>query len=182
MKSLRRAKGVNLIELVKLVKGLRKRRPIGVSKSLEAVLAEHILISNWYSFDAYQELMEIVFREMLHGSEAAALEMGITGGRAAFSGHHKQFVAPGKPFETLLALRHTWRVYYDFGALAAVAEGPRAVRLEVDGYPDTPACHGNMIVGWHVAAAREAGAESARSEILEAPWRGDTRLVHRVRF
>jgi hypothetical protein len=139
-------------------------------------------MSDWYSFDVYQELMQLVFRDVIKGSEEAALEMGIIGGRAAFSSHHKQFVAPGKPLETLLALRHTWRVYYDFGTLTATADGPNAVRLVVGGYPDMGACHGNMIVGWHVAAAREAGAEGARSEILKAPWRGDEQLIHRVSF
>lgn len=185
MNSTRRAKGVNLIGLVKLVKGLRKRRPLRpgtLSKAAEAFLNEHVLISDWYPFDVYQELMELVFRQIIGGSEEAALEMGIIGGREAFSGFHKQFVAPGNPLETLLAVRHTWRVYYDFGSLAAIGEGPRGVRLVVEGYPDMGACHGNMIVGWHVAAAREAGAETARSDILKAPWRGDTRLIHRVTF
>jgi hypothetical protein len=185
MKSSRRAKGVNLIGIVKLVKGMRKRRPLrpgALSRTAEAFLDEHVLVSDWYSFDLYVELLQLVFREMLESSEAAALEMGIMGGRSAFSGHHKQFVAPGNPIETLIALRHTWRVYYDFGTLSAVAEGPRSARLVLDGYPDMLACHGNMIVGWHVAAAREAGAESARSEIVKAPWRADERLIHRVTF
>jgi hypothetical protein len=182
MKPPRRAKGVNLIDLVKLLKGLRKRRPLAFSKAAEALLAEHVLISNWYPFDVYPELLDIVYREMLGRDEKAALEMGIIGGRAAFSGFHKQFIAPRKPLETLLAIRHTWRVYYDFGTLSAFEEGPRAVRLELEGYPDARPCHGNMIVGWHVAAGREAGAENARSDILEAPWRGGARLVHRVTF
>ena len=101
---MRRAKGINLIAFVRMLKGLRKRRPIGLlSDATEAVLGDRVLISSWYSFDVYRELMNVVTREILHGSDASALEMGIMGGREAFSDYHRQYVAPGDPLATLIA-------------------------------------------------------------------------------
>jgi hypothetical protein len=81
-----------------------------------------------------------------------------------------------------MAMRHTWRVYFDFGELTVERDGPRGVRFVVEGYEDMLPAHGQMIVGWHTAAALEAGASTARSLVLEAPWRRGKRLVHRVMF
>lgn len=108
--------------------------------------------------------------------------MGIVGGQAALSGFHKQFIKVGDPVASLIAMRHTWRTYFNFGELMTETDGPRAVRFVVAGYPDMQASHGQMIVGWHTAAAIVAGAANAKSEVLQCPWHGGSELEHRVTF
>jgi hypothetical protein len=179
----RRIKGVNLIGLVKLINALRKKRPVpGISPAGEALLAEHVLISDWYAFEPFIELVGVVYREILARSESGARQMGVVGGQAALSGFHKQFIKVGDPMASLIAMRHTWRTYFDFGELTTEPDGPRAVRFVVSGYPDMPASHGQLIVGWHTSAAIVAGASGAKSEIVDCPWHGGLHLEHRVTF
>lgn len=179
----RRVKGVNVIGLVKLINGLRKKRPVrAISPAVEALLAEHVLISDWYPFEPFIELVGLVYREILARSESGARQMGVVGGQAALSDFHKQFVKLGDPMASLIAMRHTWRAYFDFGELTTEPNGTRGVRFVVSGYPDMPASHGQMIVGWHVAAAIVAGAPDAKSEVVESPWLGGVTLEHHVTF
>lgn len=180
----RQAKGVSFIGAMKLLRSYRKTRPIDfLSPKAEVLLSEQVLPTDWYPWPPVSELIETTSILLLDRSEAAAVEMGIAGGKQALTSYHKHFVQPGDPKGSLVAMRHTWRVYFDWGTLTAIAEGDRAVRFVLDGYPDMTSAHGCMIVGWHRAAGFVAGAESTHGEILERPWRdGSPRLVHRVEF
>lgn len=177
----RHAKGTGVIEVVRT---LRAHRRQGVLKDLspaaEQLLDTHILPNEWYSFAAFRELLDFMYEHLLGSSEEAALQAGITGGRTLLKGPHKGFVTPGDPAATVYAMRHTWRVYFDFGSLEAeIVEGP-AVRFTVSGYPDVSIMHGMTIAGWAVAAAQLAGSRNAGCEMLERPWQGDAQLVYRV--
>jgi hypothetical protein len=180
----RRAKGVNLVGLVKLLKVLRRTKAIGpLSPAALALFEQHILLTEWYPLSLLLELVEVTYREVLGRKEEAALKMGITGGLDAFKTHHKAFIKAGDAAASVVSMRHTWPLYFDFGTLKALPDGPRAVRFVLEGYPGIPAAHGPMIVGWHRAAALAAGQSTVGGEILECPWRdGGPRLVHRVTF
>jgi hypothetical protein len=181
--STRKVKGANLLGLVKLVKSYRKTHAIdGLSASAESLLADHVLASEWYPFAPFTELIELVDREILKRSDEHALQMGIAGGRVALDSFHKGFIRPGDPVATLFAMRAAWPFYFDFGDLQTAKDGSAAVRFSVNGYPDVSRVHGQLILGWHVSAALVSGSDGASGEILEAPWKGDLRLVHRVRF
>jgi hypothetical protein len=176
-------KGINLLGLVKVLRSVRKKRPLaGLSPAAELMLGEQILVSDWYPYSVFIELMEVTFREVLRRDEDHAREMGIAGGRQAVAGLHRQFVKPGDPGASLLAMRLAWRVYFDFGELTAHRDGPNAVRFVTVGYRDMPPVHGQMIVGWHMGTALEAGAVQVDYEIIEAPWRGAFRLEHRISY
>jgi hypothetical protein len=177
----RRAKGAGIVELVKVLRAYRRAHPIeGLGKSAEHLLDERIMTNEWYSLDAFLELLAYAYRHLLGSSEEAALQMGAAGGRALLQGPHKAFVKAGDPTGSVVALRHSWLTYYDFGNLAAELVDDRTVEFVVTGYPDVPVPHGMMIAGWAVAAAELAGARDVRCDILERPWIGDERQVHRV--
>lgn len=180
----RQAKGVAFIGAVKLLRNYRKTRPIDfLSPRAEALLSEHLLPTDWYPWAPVSEIIEATSLLLLRKSEAAAIEMGIAGGKQALTSYHKHFVRPEDPKASLLAMRHSWRVYFDWGSLNATAEGERLVLFVLEGYPEVTAAHGCMIVGWHRAAGFVAGADTTHGEIVECPWRdGSTRLVHRVEF
>ncbi len=176
-------KGSNLIGLVKLLRGLRKTRPLqGLSPAALALLDERVLVTDWYPFEPFLEFVELTYRDLLKGSEEAALQMGIAGGREALAGVHKAFISQGDAAASLLAMKPAWRAYFDFAQLSAEKVGTNAVRFNLIDYPDVGAAHGMLIVGWHVAAARLAGSEKARAEVVLKPWTGAPHLAHCVHF
>ncbi|MFW6049982.1 MAG: hypothetical protein ACODAU_02340 [Myxococcota bacterium] len=177
----RRARGTALIQLVKLLRGQRKKGPLrGLSPQAKALLDEHILPNEWYPLEPFREMMDFLHRELCGSSEEATLQAGEAGGKVLLTGPHKAFIQPGDPAASVFAMRHIWRAYYDFGELSGeMIDGP-AVRFTLKGYPDITVAHGLMIAGWGVAAALVAGAADAGAEILERPWDGDLQLVYRV--
>ena len=179
----RRAKGTNLSQLVPFLRKRRKARPFApLSPAAEKLMEERIIESRWYPFDPFVELLRIVDKEVLRGSEELALGMGVVGGKQALLGTHKAFVTVGDPLGSAMAMRHSWRAYFDFGELRAVADNDRQVTLTLTGYSDVIMVHGGMIAGWGAAAAQLAGAADAKATLLEKPWEGAPRMVYRVTF
>jgi hypothetical protein len=175
-------KGTNLIGLVKILKNHRKQHPFVVSMVAEALLAEHIILTNWYPYEVHSELIWLTFREILQSKAESALGMGIVGGTHALETHHRVFITKGDPAASVLAMERTWHAYFDFGELSTEKEDPNTVRFELNGFADVSLPHAMMIIGWHVAAARVAGSPDARHEVLAAPWNGAPRLIHRIHF
>jgi hypothetical protein len=180
----RQAKGVSFVELVKLLKNRRRKHPFsGLSAEAEGLFGQHLLPTGWYPFPPVAELIDLAYRELLRGSAEAALQMGIAGGTHALRTYHRGFIRPGDPLASLLAMRRSWSLYFDFGELTTKQVGERGVVFQLDGYPDISAAHGPMVVGWHRAAGLVAGVKNLRGEIVECPWTdGSPRLVHRVEF
>jgi hypothetical protein len=179
----RRAKGTSFIGAAKILRSLQRKAPIsGLSPAALAILEEHALPTSWYPWPPVSELIEAVVRLVLNGSEEGAIQMGIAGGKEAFSSYHKTFIREDDTLATLVATQHSWKMYFDFGELTARADGNRSVRFTLAGYPDCTPGHGSMIVGWHRASAIVGGATNVRGQILECPWRGSSKLVHRVDF
>ena len=181
----RLAKGVSFGGLVKLLRAHRKKRPFReCSLRAAELLEERVLPTEWYP---HADLLELLGAhrpgDFLRGNERMTEQFGIAGGTEALTlTYHKAFVRPGDPAASLVAMQHTWRLYFDFGALSATLEPRGGVLFVLDGYPDMPPYHGTMIVGWHVAAGIVSGASTAAAEILEAPWRAGSRLAYRVTF
>jgi hypothetical protein len=179
----RRAKGTNFIELVKALKVHRRTHPIvGLSRAAEDMLGERILLTNWYPLPPLLEILEYIYRNLLDGDPKKAYELGVVGAEVQLKGPHRAFVVPGDPQASVMALRHIWPSYFDFGELQATLETERSVVFTFKGYPDLPEVQGHMFPAWEVVAARLAGSKRPSSEILGRPWKGDRELVYRISF
>lgn len=179
----RRAKGINFIELIKLLKIQRRTRPLnGLSKEVTALLDEHILLTAWYPVEPFIELIDYVYKHMLSAKPERAFELGVVGAEMQLTGPHRAFVVCGDPEASVLGLRHIWRAYFDFGDVQAALEAPGRVLFTVRDYPDMPCPHGWMMPAYEVVAARLAGAHNPTFELLQCPWLGAPSLVYRLNF
>jgi hypothetical protein len=177
----RHAKGVLLIGIVKTLRFFRRQRPLeGLSPAAEAFLNEHVLPDQWYAFDIYRELLNVIYREVLASNDEYALQAGIEAGKAILTTFHKAFIIDRDPLGSLLSMRHIWKSYFDFGFHKAEQVSDRSVRFTVADFPNMLPVHGMMIIGWDIAAAQAAGAEEVKYELLESPWRGDLQLKYLV--
>jgi hypothetical protein len=181
--SARHAKGTNLIELIKALKAHRRTRPIdGLSPAAQELLDTRILLSDWYPHEAFLELLQVLYEQLLGRSAERALQVGVAGSITALQGPYKAYIREGDPTGSVLAMRHIWRAFFDFGDLKAALDPDGAVRFVLTGYLDVPPVHAAMITAWTVGAARLAGSKKAKVVIVEAPWNGADRLVYRASF
>lgn len=177
----RSIKGASVGDLVKTLRIYRRSHSVeGLSRAAKALLDQRIIINGWYPIEAFLELLDFTYHHLLDSKEEAAFEMGVRGGEAILAGPHRGFIQQGDPTASVMAMRHTWRAYFNFGELTAeLLDGP-AVQFTVTGYPDVTEPHGIMIAAWDVAAARIAGARGAGCQMLERPWDGGECLRYRV--
>src|SRR5262245_38678551 len=135
--SRRLAKGTNFLDLVKWLRVHRRKAPItGLSPAAAAFLDERVLVTHWYDLRHLLELLDFAFANVLGQSAEKAHEAGIAGGTNQLKGPHKAFIVAGNPQESLMAMRHSWRVYFNFGELQTAIEGRRRALFTVTGYPD----------------------------------------------
>jgi hypothetical protein len=179
----RRAKGINFIELIKLLKVQRRTRRLdGLSQASIALLDERILLTAWYPAEPFIELIDYVYRHMLSERPERAFELGALGAELQLTGPHRAFVVCGDPEASVLGLRHIWRSYFDFGECDAVLEAPGSALFSLRDYRDMPAAHGVMLPAYEIVAARLAGSHNPTYELLKCPWLGEPALIYRVRF
>lgn len=178
----RTAKGTNLVDLVRFLRARRKHQQMpSAPPAAEALLHQRILLTQWYPMPAFVELVEYTWQHVLACDEQAAYDMGASGGRTQLQGAHRALLHPGDAPRTVLAMRHTWRLNFNFGALEAASDGD-AIVFTLSGYEDATPAHGFMTAGWAAGAAQMAGAPHARAQVLKCPWHGGHALVYRVTF
>jgi hypothetical protein len=182
-RSERHVRGASVIEVVKILRKIRKAGPLpSLSGAAQELLDTQILFSQWYPFEPFEELLKIVYVLVFKRSEQYALEMSIKTGTKQFQGPHKGFISKGDPQNSVLALRRTWPIHYDFGELNTAAESDHSVVLTLTGFNDITPVQAMTNTGFAVAAARLAGARNASGEVFEKPWIGAPHLRYRVRF
>ncbi len=171
-RSQRQAKGVNLISLVKLLhtqKDAWKDHPL--RDSARALMQQRITYTGWYPFTDFEELLKLAHQVLFGGSDQAALQMGVTGGKLIFGDVHKAYIAPGDPDRTLGGLIRAWPGYFNFAKPQRQVEGDTA-RVQILEYPDISKVHGLIMLGWAQAMLKLSGTSKVQHKIISAPWLG----------
>ena len=173
----RRAKGVNLIELVKLLRIERKAGRLGsLSADDEALLDERILVSSWYPVEQFWRLLGLAHERVLGGSEPKTIELGRQGARRVMGGVHSAFVSHDDLARGIKSFARGWSTYFDFGTVECALE-PDRVRIVIQGYPDMPRAHALTTLGWYEVALEMMSFESAKAEVVSGPWSGGDEVV-----
>lgn len=178
----RRVKGTSILQLVKVLRDARQKRPLRMSPAASSFLEQRILPNGWYPVAMMVELLGVLFEQLQRSDERVALQGGIDAARQALSGPYSGFVSAADPSACVMSLRHLWRASYDFGQLEAHGESARSVVFTLSGFPDITLVHAILVMAWAVAAAQVKGGQDARGEIIERPWQGARVLRYRVCF
>ena len=178
----RQVKGLNVVELVKLLKKVVRTQALeGLSSQTQELLEARIIPGAWYPMDFFLEVLVYVHERVWDGSEAAAWRMAERASRDILDGPYRGSIRKGDPIGSLEAQSRLWSRYFSFGALTAEKEAGGA-KATVTGYSDMPMCHGVIIRHWGEKVVKEAGARAVTSEWLECPWKGHDQFVFRVEF
>lgn len=179
-KKRRLVKGTAAVDIVKMVRHVRKQRTFPPLRAdAEQLLTERVLPTEWYPHDAFLVLLQFAFEHLLGRSEQKAMDMGTLGGRAQLLGPHRAFVDEGDQLGSAWAMRHMWRVNFNFGDLRAERDAT-GVRYSLTGYQDVPPVHAFMIAGWVRAGVLLAGPGDAKVELVDRPWQGAAALTFSI--
>jgi hypothetical protein len=181
--SQRHVVGAVVVDLIKFLKNLERSSgvPFVFNTHTRALLARRVLGTEWLALESFAELLAGLNEVVIRGEEQRALEIGSVGG-AAMRGLQKAYGVQGDPKSSVIAMRHAWRAYYDFGRLTCDATSDSTVEFSVEDYVDMSMAHGMITAGWSVAAARAAGSRSVGVTVLDRPWKGAPKFRFVVRF
>jgi serine/threonine-protein kinase len=169
----RHAKGVNLIDLVKLLRIARREGKLeGLDADDTALLDERVLVSSWYPIERFWRVLALAHERVLGGSERATVQLGRAGAeQVVAAGVHSVFLS-GNDFDRVLrGFARGWSSYFDFGSVEIARDGD-LVRVTISGYPDIPRAHALTTLGWYERSLQLTGAEVRSAKITAEPWSG----------
>jgi len=176
----RHAKGVNLIDLVKLLKIARREGRLGeLSAEDAALLDERVLVSDWYPIESFWRLLELAHERVLNGSDDMTVMLGVAGATNVMGSVHAAYVSKEGIDRAARRFERGWASYFDFGSVKVTHSGG-VVRFTIQGYPDIPRIHALTTLGWLRATFTLVGLEPVRSVIVAAPWAGADELVYEL--
>lgn len=174
--SSRHAKGVNLIELVKILRVARREgRLQELTPEKSALLDDRILVSSWYPIEMLWRWLALC-HELFGGSDEAAIQMGRIGGERVLSSVHSSLLKPDDLERGLRTVERAWPMYFDFGSVEAKLHGD-VIRITLHDYRDIPRVHGLCMLGWFEAALMLNDYEQRYAKIVGQPWSGDPALM-----
>ena len=178
----RRAKGMTIVPLIRHVHAMRRAgKKLELTPRDEALLAQRLIVSDWYPFEIWTRLLELQ-AELANHDLDVALESGRLGALQLIGSVHRSFVSPGDPARSIRALSRMWSRYFDFGEVDIVDRGTDGAAITIAGYSDMPTWYAHMIVGWVIALVELTGAKVVSHAIEEVPWKDDGRYRLFVRW
>ena len=141
----RRAKGINLIDHVKI---LRATRDATLLEELEpderAFVTSHVLASSWYPYRLYARTLDLIYRRVSGSNPEVARDMGRLMGQRYLTGPHAMYVKRGDAEATLRGFTVIWKTFFDFARVsyapdaAHTREGRIAWLGTIEDFPDIP--------------------------------------------
>jgi len=178
----RRAKGMTIVPLIRHVHAMRRAgKKLELTPRDEALLAQRLIVSDWYPFEIWTRLLELQ-AELANHDLSVAVESGRLGAQQLVGSVHRSFVSPGDPARSIRALSRMWSRYFDFGVVDIVDRGSDGAAISIAGYSDMPTWYAHMIVGWVIALVELTGAKVVSHTIEEVPWKDDGRYRLFVRW
>ena len=179
----RLVKGSNVMDVVRLLKNHEKQHELADLGEYERqLLTRRIAATTWYSLQVFDSLLQCAHRYVYDGSEAAGQRMGRRFAQRLLEGDESTVVAPTDVLGTLRLMVPRWHDHFNFGEMVITPQGEHGARIQLMGYPDMSACHGQCIVGWALEAIEKAGADGARARIEERPWMHNSVLTFSVEW
>jgi hypothetical protein len=132
-----------------------------LTPATRALVDDRILASGWYPFAAFIEICTVIDDQLGAGDLALCDELGRYGCDANLPTLYKIFFRMADVRYIIRRAAAAWRVNYDEGSMAVVAEGDHVVTLRME-VPTPHRAHCLSVRGWIVRAGELSGAKDVR--------------------
>jgi hypothetical protein len=127
--------------------------------AIASVTAERIVGTDWYSYDAFAQLLRGAERELGDGSGALSRELGYAAAKSDLRGVFSMLKLLASPQHLIGACERVWPRYYrNAGRMIAVASRPENTVLRILEFPTMVREHCRMMEGWMISAMEVLGA------------------------
>jgi hypothetical protein len=173
-----KVKGVAVIGLIKFIKKNYKDTLSQVIDALPAESAkfmqEHILVTEWYPYKLYTDLLRTLDKVIGKGDLAVCIEQGRLSATHDLATIFKVFLNFSSIQSMLSRVMVAWSSYYDTGKVEIIALTDKEATYFIKDFPDIDMAHIKNVQGWveqfFLIALK---LKEARSEIVKCQCDGD---------
>jgi predicted hydrocarbon binding protein len=184
----RRAKGVLVLEHVKIIRNTKDSRLLeGLSSEEHRIVTSHVLPSSWYPYSFYAKAIDLVHRHVCHSNPEMARDMGRYLGSNLFQGPYAQFLKKENPEGTSRGFVTVWKNLFSFGQVTFsepkpfTADGSMTAMVgNIDGFTDIPRALCLMVQGFIEKAFEAAGTQGVSITEMSCASLAAGRCTYRV--
>jgi hypothetical protein len=161
--------------------GLR-RVQAQVEPAFAEVLGQGIRMAEWYPFEWYVQLSQVLDRLYGTGDLALVKELGRHGADANLTTIYRLFFKFGTVKWIIARAARLWGLHYDTGQLLLREFPGNEVELEISNFATPHRVHCLSVEGWAERAAELSGAENVVLETVSCRAFGHERCRFRLRW
>jgi hypothetical protein len=171
-------KGVAILGLIKYIKKFHKNELDKIVKALPAESAkymeEHILITEWYPYKLYTDLLRTYDRIIGKGDLSTCIEQGRLSAKHDLATIFKIFMNFSSKQSMLSRVMVAWTSYYDTGKVEILLPNDKEANYLIKDFPDIDMAHVKNVQGWveqfFITAFK---LKDVKSEIVKCQCQGD---------
>jgi hypothetical protein len=141
------------------------------SPELTKAVRDGIVVSRWYPFEQFVELVNTIDRLFGKGDGALTHELGRFGADAALTTIYRLFYRVGTVRWVMARAARLWHLHYDSGRLE-LREHPDSIELEIQDFPTPDCTHCASVRGWAERSIELSGGEAVETELVSCRLRG----------
>ena len=180
-------KGAAIRGLLKFVKS--SQLPGGIDRvvselpsEVKPVFERQILSGDWYPYEAYSELLDVMARIHGNGEEAFVETLGRYAARQDLGGIFEAITVLASIPKILETASHLWNRYCDSGIFEIVSIGEEKGIGRITEFPNITKNHAVLLNGWIEGVGLAAGAKTAKVSHLRAIYLGDDHCEFDMRW
>jgi len=176
-----RAKGLHILQIVKVLRQNRERVRALLPPPLHKYLDDRILPSTWYPNEDHIALLRAL-AALLPATPDPWTTIGRGSAFADLSGLYRNYLRKGDPLQTMRVLEAAWRSAHDTGTLSITPDGPTAAIIVLRDFELRLREYCRLLGGYQMEAATLSGASDVRNVHLSCCANGDAECRWRVEW
>lgn len=173
-----RVKGVAVIGIIKYIKKNHKdvfnKIVEAMSKASAKYMDEHILVTEWYPYQLYTDLLRAFDKVVGKGDLSTCIEQGRLSAKHDLSTIFKIFMNFSSIQSMLSRVMVAWSSYYDTGTIEINPLTEKEATYLIKDFPDIDLAHVKNVQGWveqfFLIALK---VKDVKSEIVKCQCKGD---------
>lgn len=181
-----KVKGIAILGLIKFIKkNMKDKMPAlvaNLSPDTSKYMEEHIIISEWYPYKFYIELLRALDKIAGNGDLSYCIQQGRLSAEKDLSSIYKVFVSFTDSKLILTRGMSVWSSYYDTGNATVSEFSDHGSAVIIENFPEIDLAHVKNAQGWLEQFNVMCKFKDIRSEITKCQCYGDPLTEIRFTF
>jgi len=159
-----------------------ERLQAAVSPGLAELLSDGAVMSRWYPFEQFVDLIEAIDRTFGRGDLGLVRPLGRHGADANLTTIYRLFFKVGTVKWIMARAARLWGMHYDSGRLLVVQSPGKEVEMRIEDFATPHRVHCWSVQGWAERSVELSGGIDVTLDELSCRASGDSTCRFRIRW